>query len=299
MQVHFTAYKIAKGQHIGEARTPRRNFACLHKRGTRPCPPGFSFRLQEPVLEEWVLTKLAPLLMLEINAMQTSAGHEADVQARAELERLLREARTRETKKLVMLLDTLDALQYAAVSAQLRAEREALERRLAEVRRRLEGAQLYQPDLSPECLESLPKSALKEALSRAIQWIAVGKQGIVVLTSWGSYIAAEYRKHDKSQKKEIPKTTYLCAPEPTFTLTCGDALVDPPEFIRGRRDSMGRKAERLSDEELLPGMVSSEEAEEPYLLEVSLPAGTLNENGSSAGEGDENDVGDDQEESEL
>ena len=299
LQVHFTAYKIAKGQHSGEARTPRRNFTCLHKYGTRPCPPGSSFRLQEPVLEEWVLTELAPLLMLEINAMQTSAGHEADVRAHADLERLLKEARTRETKKLVMLLDTLDARQYAAVSAQLRAEREGLERRLAEVRRRLEGAQLHQPDLSPACLESLPKSALKEALSRAIQWIAVGKQGIVVLTSWGSYIAAEFRKHDKTHDREIPKTTYLCAPEPTFTLTCGNVLPDPPEFVRGRRDSMGRKAERLSDDELLPGMTSSAEAEEPYILEVSLPAGTLNENESSAGDGNQSDVGDDQEGSEL
>ena len=290
MQVHFTAYKIAKGQHTGEARSPRRNFACLHKRGTRPCPPGSSFRLQEPVLEEWVLTELAPLLMMEISAMQTSAGHEADAQAGAELERLLREARARETKKLVMLLDTLDALQYAAVSAQLRAEREGLERRLAEVRRRLEGAQLQQPDLSPECLATLPKSALKEALSRAIQWIAVGKQGIVVLTSWGSYIAAEFRKHDKTHDGEIPKTTYLCAPEPTFTLTCGNVLPDPPEFVRGRRDSLGRKAERLSDEELLPGRTPSEEAEEPYVLEATFPEGSVTENESSAGDGGTDDA---------
>lgn len=45
-------------------------------------------------------------------------------------------------------------------------------------------------------------------------------------------------------------------------------LTDPEEFIRGRRDCLGKKANRLSDEEILPGWCVSQA--EIYVSEADL-----------------------------
>ena len=273
LQVHFCAYKVAKGQQAGEARTPRRNFSCNHHRGTRPCPSGAIVRLQEPVLDAWILEELAPLLHLEITAMRASSGREADKQLLADLERQRHEARTKETTKLAGLVDVMDAAQFAAVAAHLRAEREALERRISDVKRRLEGAESGLPDFSPACLQHLPASALKDALTRAIQWIAVGKTGVLVLTRWGSYIAAPYRAWNRHNPAEVMNTTYLSPPDPAYSVNGLCLLSDPEEFVRGRRDALGRKSERLSDAELLPGLRDDAADESAgYVMEARLPA---------------------------
>ena len=273
LQVHFCAYKLVKGQQAGEARVPRRNFNCAHRRGTRPCPPGAIVRLQEPVLDAWILEELAPLLHLEITAMRASSGREADAQLLADLERQHKEARTKETTKLASLVDVMDAAQFAAVATHLRAEREALERRISDVKKRLEGAESGLPDFSPACLQALPASALKDALARAIQWVAVGKTGVLVLTRWGSYVAAPYRAWDRHNPADIMNTTYLCPPDPAYSVNGLCLLSDPEEFVRGRRDALGRKSERLSNAELLPGVRSGGAVENAgYILEARLPA---------------------------
>lgn len=255
LQVHFSAYKSSKS---GAARAPRANFQCNHKRGERPCPPGTIVRLQEPVLDAWVVSELAPLLACEVEAMRASAGRDVDVQSLAELERQVKEARGRETKKLMALMDVLDTEQFSDVAAQLRTEREALERRMTEVSQRLTNAERVLPDLGVEQLTAMPKSALKDALSRAVQWIALGKTGITVLTTWGTYIGADYRRYNRANPAEVANTFYLCPPTPAASLLSLFTLPDPAEFVRGRRDALGKKTNRLTDDELLPGAFSDE-----------------------------------------
>lgn len=280
LEVHFSAYKLRGKETEGEPREPRRNFQCNRKRGTRPCPPGSIVRVQEPVLDRWALEELAPLLALEIEAMRTSAGREADLQALADLERQLKEARGRETKKLALLVDAMDAEQFGAVATQLRAEREALERKIGEIKKRLEGAERRMPDLSQGALRGLPTAALKEAFTRSLQWVAVCKEGVVALTTWGVYIGAAYRKRDPHNPDEQLNVNYLCAPDHAATLSCLSWLPDPQEFVRGRRDALGRRAERLSDAELLPGLL--QESDEEYLLESEVYEGYSTEEGGAS-----------------
>ncbi len=280
LHVHFTAYKTASH---GEPRQPRANFTCGHKRGERPCPSKSICRLQEPVLDDWVLEQLAPLLIGEINIIRTSAGRDADVQTQADLTRQIKEARERETKSLSALVGVMDAEQFEGVARTLRVERESLERRAGEVEKRLQNAEVMLPNLCSEELGRMPKATLKDTLSRAIQWIAIGKEGIVILTSWGTYVGAAFRKREKSNPVEKINVTYLCKPEPATTLGCLSWLVAPAEFIRGRRDALGRKSDRFADAELLPGillepLVDLADGEKattaiPYFLEgtVSLP----------------------------
>jgi len=129
LMVHYTRYKQEKGRNAGAERTPRANFGCYHKRGTRPCPPGAIRRLQEPVLNAWVLQELAPLLACEIEAQRSATGREADGEHLAALTHQIAEAMCRETDQLAALVGVLDAAQFGAVAARLRGEREALERR--------------------------------------------------------------------------------------------------------------------------------------------------------------------------
>ena len=287
LQIARHAYRLVNGPNKGAPRPPRTNFECRHRRGTRPCPAGAVFALNEKVLDAWVLAELAPLLLVEIAAMRASAGQEADRQMLVDLERQIREAKLRETKKLASLVGEMDAEQFSAVATLLRAEREALERKAIPLRQRLTRAEQTLPDLTSETLSTLPRSALKEVLTRAIAWIGIGKHGIIVLTSWGAYIGAEYRKRSKDSPNEAVNGTFLCAPSLVSTLNALDVLTDQPEFIRGRRDALGRKAERLSDAELLPGMTPAQGAGEPYVLEVSLPEGFIS--GNAAGENDTED----------
>lgn len=65
--------------------------------------------------------------------------------------------------------------------------------------------------------------------------------------------------------------TYLCVPEPVFTLRCLNILTDPQEFVLGRRDALGKKAERLSDAELLPGLFDLTNEEDFYIMEGDYP----------------------------
>ncbi len=249
LQVNYRQYKDKDGN---ETRPPRRTYLCTNSR-----PPGYCKKwgmklVQEPVLDEWVIQELAPLLEAEIREMRTASGRDADVQTLAELERKLKEAREKEGPALAECIRTMDKEQIEMVAKHLRGEREHLQRRAEEIRARFAMQETVAPDLSAADLAGMPKGAVKDALRRAIQWIAVGSEGVTVLTSWGTYIGATFQ--------EIPKRTYfrpdtrrgINPPSPAACLRCPTWLPSPEDFIKGRRDSMGKRAVVLSDNKILP-----------------------------------------------
>lgn len=211
--------------------------------------------LQEDVLDDWVLKELAPLLISEMESVRSAAGRDADIETLAEMERKITELLKKETQSLRDMVGIFDREQIARVAADFRAEREQLERKAEEIRARLNRHEDF-PDLSPDLLVKMPKSAIKDALRRAVQWIAIGKEGIVVLTSFGTYIVATFRNIEKGTYYTSDTRTGIYPPTPAAALMCLKWLPSPTDFIKGRRDSMGQRAERLTDEEILPGIGS-------------------------------------------
>ena len=188
LTVHFSAYKTSSKN----AREPRRNFYCNHKRGSRPCPSGSARRIQEDVLNAWVLKELAPLLALEMQERATAAGRDASQQALAVAETRLRAAKEKETKKLIALIDVMDAEQFRAVAQALKADRKAIEKQIVDLRTQVAATTTTIPALAdPIALASMPTAALKDAISRAVRWMGVGKEGVTVLTSWSTYIGGK------------------------------------------------------------------------------------------------------------
>jgi len=228
-------------------------FVCNNRKPPRYCRPYGMRMIQEDVLDNWVLSELAPLLMLEIRSIQNSAGRDADEQALASTERKINDLHKQETQSLRDMLKVFDKEQITRVAADFRSEREQLERKAEELRNRLKPHDVL-PDLSVETLAQMPTSAIKDALRRAIQWIAIGKDGVTVLTSFGTYIGTTFI--------DIPKGTYftsgtrtgIAVPSPGNMLRCLCYLPSPEDFVKGRRASMGHRAEILTDAEILPGI---------------------------------------------
>jgi site-specific DNA recombinase len=250
----------------GERRAPRYSYRCDKRRSAGRCRPLETRTIQEPVLDEWVITELAPLIAFEIEQMRTAAGREADQTALVELERQLAQARKRESEKLTRLMDGLDKEQFAMVAAQLRSEREQLQRKIEEVNSRLNNDLQMMPDLSTKALKDMPPSALKEALSRAVQWIAVSKEGLTVLTSWGTYFGATFQERDEHTYYTSETRTQINAPTPLSALLCPRWLPSPEDFVKGRRHALGKRAENLSDEEILPGFIGNDA--QAYVMEI-------------------------------
>jgi len=215
------------------------------------CAPYGMKMVQESVTDEWVVKELAPIIAAEIRDMRSAAGRDADVQKLADIERHIREASDTETRKLRDVLQVLDSEQYGRLAAQLRAERQSLERQASEIRRRLESLEVVAPDLT-EDLSALPKSALKDALTRYIRWIALGKEGVVVYTRIGAYIAARFKKVRTPGKCGAARLA-IDTPRPDAALECLSWFPEPRGFVQGRRDMVGAAAETLTDEEILPG----------------------------------------------
>jgi len=227
--------------------------------------------LREVELDCWITTELAPILVAEMQEIRNSSGRNADVEMLARLDRKMADAKKRETMKLAAMVDALDTEQFTAVAAHLRSEREELGRQVKALRSRLDNADRIMPDLSENALASMPKSALKDALSRAISFIAIGREGtgICILTRWGSYIGARYRKGVHANG-EYAAATHIQPPTAEATLECLSWFSDPDEFVLGRRDALGKSAIGLTDEELLPGFFATEAR---YEVSADIPSG--------------------------
>ena len=221
--------------------------------GTGQCTSFGLKLLQEEATDEWVIRELAPVIAAEIREMRSASGREAGVHALAEVERQIRIAQEAETTSLRNMLNVLDQEQYGRLAAQLRAERQSLERKADEIRQRLEHLDIVAPDITAEDLGNMPRSALKDALVRCIKWIAVGKEGIVAHTRIGTYIAAPITKASKRGPRGSGPRLIIGTPSPVSVLECLDWFPDVELFIQGRRDFSGPGAEAITDEDILPG----------------------------------------------
>lgn len=100
------------------------------------------------------------------------------------------------------MVGVMDPDQIGHVASSLKAERDTFQRKAEEIRARPDRHSEL-PDLSPEALAQMPGSAIKDAPARAVQGIATEREGIIVLTSFGTYIGARICS--------IPKGTFFSA----------------------------------------------------------------------------------------
>jgi DNA invertase Pin-like site-specific DNA recombinase len=249
-------------------RPPSKWFVCGNRRPPRYCKPFGMRMLQEDVVDQWVLSELSPLLAAEIRAAQGAAGRDADAQTLAELDRKILELTNKETKALTEMVGVMDADQIRLVASGLKAEREALQRKAEEIRIRL-NRHSDLPDLSAESLANMPKATIKDALRKAVQWIAIGKEGVVVLTSFGTYIGAEICSIPKGTFLTGDTKTTIAPPTVETTLRCLGWFPSPEDFLKGRRDSGGASVENKTDAEILPGILDLPGCEPAGEIEVT------------------------------
>ena len=210
----------------GSERAVSRNYICSNRRPPRYCKPFGMRMLQEDVLDQWVLSELAPLLAAEVREAQGAAARDADAQALADLERKIQELSRKEAKTLTEMVGVMDVEQIRLVASGLKAEREALQRKADDIRARL-NRHADLPDLSAEALSQMPNSAIKDALRRTVQWIAIGKEGVIVLTRFGTYIGAKICDIPKGTYFSAQTRTNIAPPTPEATLRCLSWLPSP------------------------------------------------------------------------
>ncbi|MEI6916290.1 MAG: recombinase family protein, partial [Armatimonadota bacterium] len=174
--------------------TPRRWFTCNNRKPPDYCKPYGLKWVQEQVVDDWVVEQLGPLLAENMRATRAATSRDADMQKLAALQRQMEDVQRRETKKLLSLADVLDKEQFASMALELRAERESLARRIKDLKAKVARTDSDLPEVPLEHLRNLDKSAVKDALRRVVQWIAIGSEGVTVLTSWGTYMAATFRE---------------------------------------------------------------------------------------------------------
>ncbi|MEI6915920.1 MAG: recombinase family protein [Armatimonadota bacterium] len=263
LQVHYEAQpKDRKGNPTW---TPRRWFFCNNTRPPKYCKPYGFKQVQEQVVDDWVMDELGPLLAESLRATKAAAGKDADIQKLASLQRQMEDIQRKETQKLLSLADVLDKEQFAGMAQGLRVERERLTRRIQDLKSKVARTESDLPDVPLEHLRNLDKSAVKDALRRVVQWIAIGSEGVTVLTSWGTYMAATFREIEPGTYFNSKTIRGIHPPSIDSTLSCLGWFPSPKDFSKGRRHYLGDQGELLTDEEILPGYervnVTSEAAE--------------------------------------
>lgn len=224
-------------------------YYCKHRAGRRKtCTEDGYATLSVDELERWVRLQLAPQLVEELQAMQAESGTKSirkDLQA---AERSLADARRTETDKLTALVGAMDTDQFAAVATQLKADRQRLEREVNSLKDRIR--QIEEPiDVTPMSLESVCSDRLREALRRAVKYIALSSQGVTVLTRIGTYLTAPIIDRDLSIYSEADNRRRI---SPTVTPGDPSWIPNHDKFVAGRRRSLGKSSDRLTDDQLLP-----------------------------------------------
>jgi len=224
-------------------------YYCSHRAGRRKtCTEDGYASLAVEELERWVRHQLAPQLVEELDAMRAESGTKSIRKDLQIAERNLAEARKTETDKLTALVGAMDADQFAAVAMQLRADRQRLEREVNGIKDRIR--QIEEPiDIVSMSLESVCSDRLREALRRAVRFIAVSSQGVTVLTRSGNYMTAPIIDRDLSIYSEADNRRRI---SPTVSLGDLSWIPNHDKFIAGRRRSLGKASDRLASEQLLP-----------------------------------------------
>ena len=223
-------------------------YYCSHRAGRRKtCTEDGYASLAVAELERWVRQQLTPQLVEELDSMRAESGTKTIRKDLQIAERNLAGARKTETEKLTALVGAMDPDQFAAVAMQLKADRQRLEREVNDLKDRIR--QIEEPiDIVPMSLESVCSDRLREALRRAVKFIALSSQGVTVLTRSGSYLTAPIIDRDLSIYSEADNRRRISP-----TISPGDLSWIPnhDKFIAGRRRSLGKSSDRLTDEQLL------------------------------------------------
>ena len=209
------------------------SIVCQERGGLFGTCQGEGYRtLALPTIEDWVKSHLAPILIAELQALRAERAGEPLGRELAAAERQLEVAKSRESKELADLVGVLDAVQLSAVASELRRQRQNTERRVAELRSRARGQVLRRED--PFDLASETQGTLRAALLRAVRWIAVTDQGIVVLTRNGAYIGARLARGDKRSRggHRPPK---ILPPSVEATKACLSWIRNRETFLEGLR----------------------------------------------------------------
>jgi hypothetical protein len=173
--------------------------------------------------------------------------------SKAELGRQLVAIREREASKLSKLIGVLDADQLAGVASKLRAERTTLEQKLREFESELASSDaVLEGNLTS--LADQPKNAVKDAIRRALLWIALTPQGVVAMTAWGTSTAAYFIEPDPKGYKTRETRRTIGPPQPVATLESIRWFVDGEEFVRGLREFQPSRTRSLEDHEVLHAM---------------------------------------------
>jgi hypothetical protein len=224
-------------------------FYCAHRTGRRKTciEDGYASLVVDEV-DAWVRKHLAPMMSEQLRSMSSEVGGEP---LRKELnlaERKLADARKKESESLAAIIGVLDSEQIASVATQLRAERQKSERACQDIRDRLSKIEgVAAPD--PASLGSVALPRLREALRRAVRFIAVGEGGVTVLTRSGDYIVAPLIERDLTVYSEADNRRRI---SPVAVKGDSSGIPYPHTFLRGRRRSLGKAADRLADDQLLP-----------------------------------------------
>jgi len=206
----------------------------------------------EGELDRWVLDELAPYLANELCAIDNEGDGNALRDELAKLKRKITELKEVETKKLRSALMALDEDQIAALAQELRSERQDTERRIMDVQRTLG---LQESSLGAyDDLSSKDPAVLKTAVRRLLNWIAISEQGVTVLTSAGSYIGASFVEKDRTQYSSTENRRSILPPTAVSVALSPSWIGDPVRFIAGRRDAIGKGADKKTDDDLLPGV---------------------------------------------
>lgn len=242
MTMHVNVKAFVNGEKL-------QRFYCAHRTGRRKTciRPGYA-SLAVDELDSWVVGQLAPQLADELRIMRaelTSKPLQKELQL---AERRLSEARRNETERLTALVCALDSDQISAVATQLRAERQRAERVVEELKEKIKQAG-ENVDEQFSSLQSVCKARLREALRRAVRFIAIGKNGVTVLTRTGTYIVAPIMERDLTLYSEAENRRRI---EQVALVGGPGQILNHAEFISGRRRSLGKAADRLADDQLLP-----------------------------------------------
>ncbi len=238
--------------------TRRQQFICNHKRGSRPCNRKGSKIVQTDVLDTWVISHLAPCIVVELQQIHASCGDDANIAAKAELERQLDSIRKRQSVELTKLIGVLDADQIAGVAAKFREDRSEIEEKLRRVESDLVVSSVPRPE-ELQNLNELPKAAVKDALRRAFLWIALTERGVVAMTTWGTSTAAYYSEPTCATYRTRETRRGVEAPSWIAALESKTWFIAKEEFVLGQRESQPGTTRGLADHQILPAMFEPEE----------------------------------------
>lgn len=144
----------------------------------------------------------------------------------------------------------MDAVQFAAVARRLREDREGVERQANELRAKSRKESIDGDD--PFDLLTADEGLLRHALMRAVRWISVRREGIVVLTRAGAFVGAYLARDDRNPGRGGHRRPRLLPPSVEATRECRSWIENPEAFLAGARLLNGRWGRVPTEEELLP-----------------------------------------------